>query len=140
MKNNLSSRLKKIFFISIFLLLLTCIVGISYVFAQTDAINSAISGLNTTAQTAQLSKPGDNPNIVTNVNNIIGYALSLIGIIFLILIIVSGIQWMTAGGNEDAVKKSKRTITNSILGIVIIGAAYAITRTVFDIIAKNIGT
>ncbi len=61
------------------------------------------------------------------IGNIIKSILSFIGILFLILIIVSGIQWMTAGGNEDTVKKSKARIKNAIYGLAITLFAYAIT-------------
>ena len=58
--------------------------------------------------------------------------LGLLGIIFLILIIISGFKWMTAAGNEEQIKKSQATIKNSIIGIIIILTAYAITYYVFN--------
>ncbi len=57
--------------------------------------------------------------------------LGLMGLIFVILIIVSGFQWMTAGGNEEEVQKATARIRNAVIGLVIIVAAYAITYFVF---------
>ena len=65
------------------------------------------------------------------VGSIIKTVLSLLGIVFLILMIISGYQWMIAGGNEDQVSKAKDRIRNAIIGIIIVVLAYAITAFVF---------
>lgn len=58
---------------------------------------------------------------------VIQIALGLLATIFLILMILSGFRWMTAEGNDEEVKKAKTTIKTTIIGLVIILAAYAIT-------------
>jgi len=57
--------------------------------------------------------------------------LSLLGIIFIILIITAGHKWMTAGGSEEKVTEAKDMIRRAIIGLIIIVAAYAITHFVF---------
>ncbi len=57
--------------------------------------------------------------------------LSLLALIFVILIISAGFNWMTAGGDEDKVRKAKDTLQRAIIGLAIILAAYAITYFVF---------
>ena len=52
--------------------------------------------------------------------------LGLLGVIFMVLIIYAGYNWMTAEGEEEKVKKAKDTIRQSIIGLVLIVAAYAI--------------
>ena len=47
-------------------------------------------------------------------------------------IIYAGVLWMTAAGNEGQVTKAKNIIITSVIGTVIIAAAYAITNFVFD--------
>lgn len=54
--------------------------------------------------------------------------LSLIGIIFIILIIFAGFKWMTAGGNEEQVKKATTTIINSVIGIVVVMGAFILYK------------
>jgi len=66
---------------------------------------------------------------------IINPALSLVGVIFLVLMIYGGFLWMTAGGNSTQVDKAKNIIITSIIGTVIIAAAYAITNFVFTSLA-----
>ncbi len=78
-----------------------------------------------------------NVDLPTVIGNIIKTILSFIGILFLILIIVSGIQWMTAGGNEDTVKKSKARIKNAIFGLAITIFAYAITYFIIDLFFES---
>ncbi|MBN2854302.1 hypothetical protein JXK06_02075 [Patescibacteria group bacterium] len=53
-------------------------------------------------------------------------ALSLLGVIFIILLIVGGYKWMTAGGNEENVKTATNYIKRSIIGLIIILASWAI--------------
>jgi type IV secretion system pilin len=57
---------------------------------------------------------------------IIKSMLSLVGIIFLVLIITSGIQWMMAGGNEETITKAKKKITNATIGLAITMLSYSI--------------
>jgi hypothetical protein len=61
------------------------------------------------------------------IGKIIYFILSFIGVIFLGLMIYAGYLWMLARGNEQQVEKARNIITNSIIGIIIIVSAYAIT-------------
>ena len=42
------------------------------------------------------------------------------------MLIAGGIQWITAGGDKQALEKARTGITNSIVGLIIVGAAYAL--------------
>lgn len=53
--------------------------------------------------------------------------LSLLGVIFIILAIYGGYLWMTARGNAEKVEEAKKILTEAIIGIVIIVAAYVIS-------------
>ena len=74
-------------------------------------------------------------NIDQGLGDVVGLViqafLGLLGIIFLILIIFAGYNWMTAGGEEEKVRKAKSTISRAVIGLIIIVAAYAITYFVF---------
>lgn len=62
---------------------------------------------------------------------IIGLAIKIIliflGVIFFLFMIHGGYIWMTAAGNEEQVGKAKKLITNALIGLIIVLAAYAIT-------------
>lgn len=62
---------------------------------------------------------------------IIKSALSILGLIFLVLLVIAGYQWMTAGGNEKEVEGAQARIKTAIIGLVIVLAAYSITAFVF---------
>jgi len=58
--------------------------------------------------------------------------LGLLGVIFIILMITAGYNWMSAAGDEKKVTKAKDTIWRAIIGLIIIVSAFAITYFVFD--------
>ena len=64
------------------------------------------------------------PNMI---GQIVAVVLGFVGSMFLILTIYSGLQWMTAGGNEDKVKAARTRMLNSVMGLAITIAAYFIT-------------
>lgn len=61
------------------------------------------------------------------VSQIISVILSVLGVIFLAFTIYGGIIWMTAAGNEERVKKAKELIIESVIGVIIVIVAYAIS-------------
>lgn len=63
---------------------------------------------------------------------IVGAALSLIGILFFGLMLYGGFLWMTAKGDESQVKKALDIIIDAVIGLLIVGAAYIITSLVFS--------
>ncbi|MFA6424322.1 MAG: pilin [Candidatus Magasanikbacteria bacterium] len=63
--------------------------------------------------------------------NIVKVVLSLIGILFFALMLYAGITWMKAFGRSEDVEKAKEMITQAIIGLIIVMAAYAITNFVF---------
>ncbi|HNZ86735.1 MAG TPA: hypothetical protein PLD95_03920 [bacterium] len=66
--------------------------------------------------------------------------LGFLGFIFLILIIIAGFKWMTSGGNDEIIKKSKAMIKSAIIGILIVLLSYIITAIVMKLILGNILT
>ena len=67
--------------------------------------------------------------------------LSLVGIIFLSLMVYAGYLWMTAMGEEEQVKKAKTIIRQSLIGLIITVGAYSITAFVLPVIlARTTGS
>ncbi len=79
-----------------------------------------------------LRRAGGSTGLITDrdpiqiISAVINVVLSFVGAIFIVLIIMSGIRWMTSSGNADQIKKAKETIVNSVIGLLIIFASYAI--------------
>ncbi|MBU1130885.1 pilin [Patescibacteria group bacterium] len=61
------------------------------------------------------------------IGQVVSYVLAFLGVAFLVIVVYSGIQWMTAGGNAEAVKKARDRLVNAAIGLVIVLGAYAIT-------------
>ena len=79
-------------------------------------------------------------SITTNAQVIITAFISLLAIIFIILIVLAGYNWMTANGEEQKVTKAKETMQKAVIGILIIAMAYAITQFVFKALPMGSGT
>ena len=54
----------------------------------------------------------------------------------LVIILIGGFKWMTAGGNEEGVESGKKAIGQGIVGLIIIFVAFAITRFVFEVLER----
>ena len=102
---------------------------------------TAFADLNETASGAGYTI-SDDPNDIIRVRmnitkTIIQYILGFLGVIFLILVISGGYQWMTSGGNEESIGKAKKRIINATIGLVIVLTAYAITSFIFTFLANQ---
>lgn len=75
--------------------------------------------------------------IEDTIGEIIKMFLTLVGMIFLILMVYGGYTWMIASGDEGKVDKAKETITRAIIGLGITLAAYSITYFVTYWLSKN---
>lgn len=64
--------------------------------------------------------------------SVIRIILGFLGIVAVVIILLGGFKWMTAGGGEDKVGEAKKLITAGIIGLVIIVAAFAIATFVLN--------
>ncbi len=110
---------------SIFLISANCVLS------QRPDHSESGYGLNTTAGdipafSDQVGQQEDS-FLQLRTGQIIGLVLSFVGVLFLILMIYAGLTWMTAGGNQEQVKKARSLMINAILGLIVVMGAYAIT-------------
>lgn len=66
--------------------------------------------------------------------NVIRVLLGFLGIIAVVIILFGGFKWMTAGGNDEKVGEARKLMTQGIIGLVIILAAWGIASFVVDAI------
>lgn len=62
------------------------------------------------------------------IGTVVRGALSLVGVVFMILMVYAGYLWMTAHGKEEQIEKAQNIIRSSIIGLIITVSAYSITR------------
>lgn len=100
-----------------------------------DAKSLFNNSLNQTAkQTGHFESKISKAGALGTIGLVIQIALSIIGVVFLILMIYGGASWMNARGDETKVTKAQGIIRNSIIGIIIVVSAYAIT----NFVGKNL--
>lgn len=56
----------------------------------------------------------------TILGNIQGWLTGIIGVIAVIFLIIGGLMYITAGGDQNRIAAAKATLTNAVIGIVII--------------------
>ncbi|MBU0898151.1 hypothetical protein KJ806_03410 [Patescibacteria group bacterium] len=106
------------------ILILSCLIVILilpyFVFAENTVLTTLKNtGKSTSYQVESLSLSG-------TIGTIVGIVLSLLGVVFLILTVYAGFNWMTAAGEEERVTKAKETLTRAVIGLIITLGSYAI--------------
>jgi hypothetical protein len=97
-----------------------------------SAANPALQRLDNVAVTAGPYEPVNDTSLTEIIGTLIGIAIGLIGVIFLLLMIYAGYNWMTAQGEEEKVTRAKDTIIRSLIGLIIVIGAYAVWQFVFS--------
>lgn len=82
----------------------------------------------------------ESANLIDTVIAIVSWVLGLLALIAVIMIIIAGFQWMTAGGNDDQVGDAKKRIYAAGIGLVIVLLAWAIVLLAVDTLAETTNT
>jgi len=67
---------------------------------------------------------------------VVVYLLYFAGIVAVIFVIIGGYKYMTAGGNEETAGKGRKTMTQAIIGLVIVILAYVIVTAVTNFLIR----
>ncbi|MCC7357566.1 hypothetical protein IT408_03620 [Candidatus Uhrbacteria bacterium] len=70
------------------------------------------------------------------VNRVITWALPITGSLFLLMIVYSGILWLSAAGEMKQVTKAKTYLANAIIGMMLIVFSYAIVTNLIGYIGN----
>ena len=93
--------------------------------------------------------PGGNlvPNEIQPINNVVSVVRAIIQFILVvafvlafIMLLIGGIRWITAGGDEKAVGSARNMITAALIGLVVVLVAYALIKLVETFFGVNIIT
>jgi magnesium-transporting ATPase (P-type) len=103
--------------------------------------------IDSTEQTINITGKGDSATKLSGItaSSLISGAISLVmilvSIVFFFILVMGGLKWVTSGGDEKKVAAARAQITNGLIGMAIVFAAYAIMRlvgTVFGIDVFNL--
>lgn len=118
---------------------MTVFAGTESYLATQSIFKTSKDKLKTTSVDSGLGDPTALQAGVSNtIGNAINTAVGFLGVVAVILIIYAGGLWLTAAGSEDKIKKAKQIIKSTVVGMIIVGFAYAITAFVISQVSKPI--
>ena len=83
-----------------------------------------------------------NPLINLTPGSIVSGAISLImlvvALVFFFMLVLGGLKWVMSGGDQKAVEAARNQITNALIGLAIVFAAWAIIRLIGIVFGINI--
>lgn len=58
---------------------------------------------------------------------IINWVLGVLALVAVIMVLIGGFKWMTAGGNDEKIESAKKLLYAAIIGLLIIVAAWGVS-------------
>ena len=114
--------------ISILVLLILILIFPYFVFGQTMK-----GGLEDLGQASGYETSGISQTTISSIaGTAVSVFLSILGIIFIVLMLYGGYLWMMARGNEEQLTKAKELIQAAVIGLIITVSAYAISFFIFN--------
>src|SRR3989344_2388879 len=113
---SLIKLMKKIILIVFSLFLLSSVLTLGNFVSAQGGSQEALDQLKAAggASGANIAGSGPmDPRLIVAI--IIRSALSLVGIVFLVLTLYAGWLWMTAGGEEEKISKAKKLLSNGVI-------------------------
>lgn len=71
------------------------------------------------------------------ITRIVSWILYIAGALAFIYLVVSGISYITAGGNAEQAKKGQQGIINAVIGIIIVTLSFVILQATVGIASKD---
>ena len=96
--------------------------------------------MNDVGKKTQLGGQNDPASSTKFVAGIINASLSVLGALLVGLLVYGGYKWMIARGDSDKVTDAKDTITNAVIGLVIVLTAFAVSRFVLSQLIRATST
>ncbi len=100
----------------------------------TDCVGDGLKTIGTTAGFPNQNSNITNGNIVGLISTVIRIILFISGAVAVLFVVIGGATYLTAGGNDEQTAKAKKTITNALIGIVIIILSYVIVNVVVNLV------
>lgn len=94
--------------------------------ADTSFIQGLKEGINSIQQNAGL--PKHLLDITETLARIYNTILAIAGVLFMLMFFFGALTYLTAAGNEDSTTKARRMMIDSVIGLILTLAAYAITK------------
>ena len=79
---------------------------------------------------------GSASNVTELIAVIIRVLLLIGGAVAVLFVIIGGYQYLTSGGNEEQAEKGRKTVTNAIIGVVVVVLSYTIVNVLVGTLSK----
>lgn len=89
-----------------------------------STVGADTSGVGSTAQQIGLQST----NVTDLTTRLMLIALGLLGIVAVVMMIISGYMWITAGGNEERVRKARAVMFSAVIGLVVVLLSWSIIQ------------
>jgi len=66
------------------------------------------------------------------ISGILGFLLTIAGILSFFYLLTGGIQWITSGGDKAGVEAARQKILNAVVGLVITFSTWALMKLIFS--------
>jgi len=109
--------------------------GLASVFVAQAAAVSAIDATSTQGTTKWDNITGD--NFITTLDNMLGFVIGLLYFVAVVFALWGGFQILTAGGDEEKVKKGKTTLIQAVIGLIVIFLASNIITWIISIMTTG---
>lgn len=73
------------------------------------------------------------------INALLRFTLGVVGLLVFIYLIWGGVEWLTAGGDKSKTESARQKITNAIIGLAIVAAAFAIGTVLSNFFGIRVG-
>lgn len=121
--------MKKKFLILMVLCGVCCLGAMNPVFADNEWDEQICSKLNSSSQQYRDAGCGeDNPGAENVVVGIINVIIGVAGMIAVLMIVVSGINYATSSGDPGKAKKAKDTILYCVIGLIVAFLAFSLVN------------
>jgi uncharacterized membrane protein len=84
--------------------------------------------------------PAQLTDLQTIFGSFVGVAISLAGIAVVVMFLVGGFGFLTAGGDKEATQKAQRTLTYAIGGLILVLSAWVIMSLLGSFLRINFDT
>ena len=75
------------------------------------------------------------PNMLSTLFSVL---LVVVGIVFLFMLIMGGLKWMMSEGDDKKLTAARNQVTNALVGLVIVFAAWALVALINSIFGVNL--
>lgn len=80
---------------------------------------------------------GARPTVTCVISGVVQFLLAIVFIFAVVFLVIGGFRYIVSQGNEEGVEKAKGTITNAIIGIIVVLLSWIILRVVINVLESG---